>query len=171
MKSCWRLDFVMRKKYQFLKNIFDKKEIANSEHLKSLQSYYDPLVFSLKAYQVFSRHSEYPVHLDKKSMNSEYKEFVSKFMPECMTVDHLQKQIKAFKIIRWKNATSKQKAFALMYTRYIDFPVNSVKEKKIASPCFLETFRIIFSMVTRSYTILTQLEKYTDTHIIFVTRP
>ena len=69
-------------------------------------------------------------------MNSEYKEFVSKFMPECMDVDHLHKRNKEFKIIRCKNVTSKQKAFELMYTRYIDFPVNSDKEKKIASPCF-----------------------------------
>ena len=69
-------------------------------------------------------------------MNSEYKEFVSKFMPECMTVDRLHKRIKEFKIIRCKNVTSKQKAFALMCTRYIDFPVNSEKEKKVASPCF-----------------------------------
>ena len=68
-----------------MKNNFDKKEIANSEHLKSLKSYYDALVFLLKAYQVFSLHSEYLLHLDEKSMNSEYKEFVSKFMPECMT--------------------------------------------------------------------------------------
>ena len=72
-----------------MKNIFNKKEIANSEHLKSLQSYYDAIVFLLKAYQVFSRHSEYLVHLDEESMNSEYKEFFSKFMPKCMTVDHL----------------------------------------------------------------------------------
>ena len=89
VKSCSRLDFVIRKEYQFLKNIFNKKEIANSEHLKSLQSYYDAIVFLLKAYQVFSQHSEYPVHLDEESMNSKYKEFFSKFMPECMTVDHL----------------------------------------------------------------------------------
>ena len=127
---------MIRKEYQFLKNIFDKKEIANSEHLKSLENYYHALVFLLKGYQVFSRHSEYPVHLDEEFMNSEYKEFISKFMPDCMTVDHLHKQIKEFKTIRSKNATSKQKAFALMYTRYIDFPVNSDKEKKIVSPCF-----------------------------------
>ena len=151
MKSYSRLDFVMRKKYQFLKNIFNKKEIANSEHLKSLQSYYDALVFSSKAYQVFSRHSEYPVHLDKKSMNSEYKEFFSKFMAGCMTVDHLQKQIKEFKIIRCKNATSKQKVFALMYTHYIDFPVNSNKEKKIASPCF---FRDISNCCFDGYKVI-----------------
>ena len=54
MKSCSRLDFVIRKEYQFLKNIFDKKEIANSEHLKSLQSYYDALVCLMKAYQILS---------------------------------------------------------------------------------------------------------------------
>ena len=87
----------------------DKKEIANSEHLKSLESYYDALVFSLKDCQVFSRHSEYPVHLDEQSISIQYKEFVSKFMPNCTTVDHLHKQIKEFKIIRSKNVTSKQK--------------------------------------------------------------
>ena len=65
-------------------------------------------------------------------MNSEYKEFVSKFMPDCMTVDNLHKQIK---IIRSKNATSKQKAFALMYTPYIVLVISD-KEKKMVSPCF-----------------------------------
>ena len=91
LKSWSRLDFVIRKEYQFLKNIFDKKEIANSEHLKSFQSYYDALVFLLKAYEIFSRHSDYPVHLDEKSMNKEYKEFVIKFMPDCLTIEHLHK--------------------------------------------------------------------------------
>ena len=69
-------------------------------------------------------------------MNKEYKEFVTTFMPECLTTDHLHKQIKEFKVIKFKNVTSKQKAFALMYTRYIDFPDNCDKEKTIASPCF-----------------------------------
>ena len=50
MKSCSWLDFVTKKEYQFLKNIFDKKEIANLEHLKLLQSYYDALVFLLNAF-------------------------------------------------------------------------------------------------------------------------
>ena len=56
MKSCSRLDFVIRKEYQFLKNIFDKKEIANSEHLKSLQSYMTPL-FSYWRPTKFSAHT------------------------------------------------------------------------------------------------------------------
>ena len=34
MKSCSQLDFVIRKEYQFLKNIFNKKKFSNSEHLK-----------------------------------------------------------------------------------------------------------------------------------------
>ena len=118
--------------------------------MKLLQSN-DAIVFLLKAYQVFSRHSQYSIHLDEKSLNSEYKEFVSKFLPECMTVDHLHKQIKEFKIIRCKNATSKQKAFTLMYTRYIDFLVNSDKEKKIASP---SSFRDISNCLFDGYKII-----------------
>ena len=74
MKSCSWLDFVIKKEYQFLKNIFDKKEIANLEHLKLLQSYYDALVFLLNAFKKFSWHSYYPIHLDEKSMNNKYSE-------------------------------------------------------------------------------------------------
>ena len=34
-----RLDFIVRKKYQFLKTIFTEEEMANSLHLASLKSY------------------------------------------------------------------------------------------------------------------------------------
>ena len=43
-------------------------------------------------------------------------------MPECSTYEQIHKQIKDFKIIGGKEPTLKQKAFALMYSRYIDFP-------------------------------------------------
>lgn len=61
MQSCSRLDFVIRKEYQFLKNLFSENEIAQSIHLHSLESYYHALIFTLTAYKNFSSHLDYPV--------------------------------------------------------------------------------------------------------------
>ena len=45
-----RLDFVVRREYQFLKNIFTEDEISKSEHLKSLDSYYNTMKYILNVY-------------------------------------------------------------------------------------------------------------------------
>ena len=46
-RDCSRLDFVIRKEYQFLKNVVTEKEVASSKHLCSVESYYDALSFLL----------------------------------------------------------------------------------------------------------------------------
>ena len=38
-----RLDFAVRKEYQFLKNLFSENEIATSKHLSHLENYYDAM--------------------------------------------------------------------------------------------------------------------------------
>ena len=43
-------------------------------------------------------------------------------MGDCSTEDHLHNKIKEFQCYKNKSATPRQKAFALMYSRYIDFP-------------------------------------------------
>ena len=70
----------------------------------------------------FSREAEYLVTSDESTLNIEYKRFIAKYMADCSTVNHIHKQIKEFKKYRNKKATPKQKAIALMYSRYIDFP-------------------------------------------------
>ena len=50
-RECHRLDFVIRKEYQFVKNIFSQKQISESKHLNSINSYYKALTFLLKAYE------------------------------------------------------------------------------------------------------------------------
>ena len=67
--SCSRLDFVIRKKYQFLKNILSRDEIEMSRHLNSLSAYYDAMSFLLKAYEFFYRQAEYPIVLDPEKLN------------------------------------------------------------------------------------------------------
>ena len=49
-----RLDFVVRREYQFLKNIFTEDEISKSEHLKSLDSYYNTMKYILNVYIIIS---------------------------------------------------------------------------------------------------------------------
>ena len=58
-------------------------------------------------------------------------------MPECSTYEQIHKQIKDFKIIDGQKTTLKQKAFALMYSHYIDFPDDLHPNKKCSSPNFL----------------------------------
>ena len=65
-------------------------------------------------------------------------------MNDCSTEEHLQKQIKEFKIYRKKNATSRQRAFALMYSHYIDFPTRIYNEKKYALPSFFSDIGNVF---------------------------
>ena len=82
-------------------------------------------------------------------MNEEYKKFVTEYMPECSTYEQIHKQIKDFKIIGGKKPTLKQKAFALMYSRYIDFPDDLPPNKKCSSNCdisncfFFDGFKVI----------------------------
>ena len=72
-------------------------------------------------------------------------------MSDCLTVDHLHKQIQEFKILRNKNATPTQRAFSLMYSCYIDFPGDFHTEKIFVSPsffrdisnCFFDSHRVI----------------------------
>ena len=40
-RECSRLNFVIRKEYQFLKNFLPKDEIKNSSNLSSLENYYE----------------------------------------------------------------------------------------------------------------------------------
>ena len=118
-RDCTRLDFVVRKEYQFLKNTFSRDEIRKTKYLCSLQAYYNALDFLFKSYQFISRLSDYLVHFDQSTLNEEYKIFVAKFMPECKTVERLHKQIKELKVPRnLGNVTTKQRPFALMYTMY-----------------------------------------------------
>ena len=89
------------------------EEITSSNHLCILETYYEALTFIFKAYKFFSRQTEYPVNFDKSTLNVGYKRFIVEYMANCSTVDHTHKEIKEFKIYRNKNATPKQKAFAL----------------------------------------------------------
>lgn len=59
-------------------------------------------------------------------------------MSDCTTADHLYKKIKEFQLLKSQNGTSKQKAFALMYTRYINFPEENLLSQKYASSCFFK---------------------------------
>ena len=121
-RECSRLDFVIRKEYQFVKNIFSQKQISESKHLNSINSYYKALTFLLTAYEFLAMQADPSVIIDEKKLNEEYKKFVTEYMPECSTYEQVRKQIKDFKIIGGKEPTLKQKAFALIYSRYIDFP-------------------------------------------------
>ena len=73
-------------------------------------------------YKHFSSHSDYPViFVGPEKLNNKYKEFLRDYMSDCSTADHLHAKIKEFQLLKSQIDTSKQKAFALMYTTYIDF--------------------------------------------------
>ena len=102
--------------------------------------------------------ADHSVMIDEQKLNEEYKKFVTEYMSECSTYELIHKQIKDFKIIGGKEPTLKQKAFALMYRRYIDFPDDLPPNKKCSSPnffsdisnCFFDSFKVIHhSQVTR----------------------
>ena len=147
--SCSRLDFVIRKEYQFLKNILSGEEIEMSRHLNFLSAYYDAMSFLLKAYEFFYRQAEYPVALDLETLDIEYKKFLFDHVSNCENKEHLHTKIKEFKLYRNENATPKEKAFAVMYSRFIYFPDHFHNEKKIASPCFLVICLTYFSILTK----------------------
>lgn len=67
-------------------------------------------------------------------------------MSDCSTIDHIHKQIKDFKIHRNKNAAPKQKAVALMHSRYIDFLGDFETEKNLYVLFFLATLATFFSI-------------------------
>ena len=67
-------------------------------------------------------------------------------MSDCSTIDQIHKQIKDFKIHRNKNAAPKQKAVALMHSRYIDFLGDFETEKNLYVLFFLATLATFFSI-------------------------
>ena len=90
-RECSRLDFVRRKKYQFVKNIFSQKQISESKHLNSINSYYKALNFLLKAYEFLAMQAGHSVMIDEKKLNEEYKKFITEYMPECSTYEQIHK--------------------------------------------------------------------------------
>ena len=107
MEFCCRLDFFVRKEYQFLKKLFSENEIVRSIHLHSLESYYHALIFILKLYKHFSSHSDYPaIFAEPEKLNKKYKEFLRDYMSECSTADHLHTKIKEFQLLKFQNGTS-----------------------------------------------------------------
>lgn len=92
-RECSCLDFVIRREYQFLKNVLSREEIASSNHLCFLAAYYKALTFILKVHKFFSRQSKYPIVFDESTLNEEYKIFIVEYMSDCSTVGHMHKQI------------------------------------------------------------------------------
>ena len=143
-KDCSRLDYVLRKEYQFLKNVLSQKEVSKSNLLNSLSSYYAAMSFFWKAYKFFHRQAENPTVLRPKKLDNEYKKFIMDYMGDCPIEEPLHNKIKEFKIYRNKNATLRQKAFALMYSRYVDFPISVHNVKKYPSPSFFSDIAAVF---------------------------
>ena len=53
--------------------------------------------------------------MDPETLNIEHKKFIVDYMSDCENEEHLHTKIKEFKLYRNKNATPKEKAFAVMY--------------------------------------------------------
>ena len=102
-------------------------------------------------YEFLARQADNWIILDEKILNEEYKTFFKDHMPECSTYKQIHKQIQNFKILGDKKPTLKQKAFALMYSRYMDFPKDLRLSQKCSSPnffsdtsnCFFDGFKVI----------------------------
>ena len=110
-RDCSRLDSVIRKEYQFLKNVLTREEIVGSKHLCTLKLYCEALTFLFRAYKFFSRQADYPAHLEESTLSKEYKAFIVEYMRDCSVVEHIHKQIKESKICGNKNATPKKRFF------------------------------------------------------------
>ena len=93
--------------------------------------------------------ADHSVMIDEQKLNEEYKKFVTEYMSECSTYELIHKQIKDFKIIGGKEPTLKQKAFALMYRYYIDFPDDLPPIKNAPHLIFLAIYQIVFSTVSK----------------------
>ena len=92
--------------------------------------------FLLRADKFFYRQAEYSVVLNPDKLNNECKKFIMNYMGDGSTEDHLHNKIKEFQCYRNKSATPRQKTFALMYSRFIDFPETVHYVKRYASSYF-----------------------------------
>ena len=101
-----------------------------------MDSYYNAMKYILNVYNFFHRQSEYSVILaDESELSEEYKEFINRYMQDSPTVNHIHHKIKEFKL-KNKDPSNKQKALAILYTRYIDFPEGRMISKKYSSNSF-----------------------------------
>ena len=71
-------------------------------------------------------------------------------MQDCPTVNHIHDKIKKCKL-KNKDASNNQKALALLYTRYIDFPEDRMTSKKYSSNSF---FRDLANSIHDEYKII-----------------
>ena len=90
-------------------------------------------------------------------------------MPECSTYEQIHKQIKDFTIIGGKKTTLKQKAFALMYSRYIDSPDDLPPIKNAPHLIFWRYIKLLFRRFIRDTPLSRKRERYTATLTTFAT--
>ena len=103
MRESSRFDFVIRKEYQFVKNIFSQKQISKSKHLNSINSYCKALTFLLEAYEFFAMQADHSVMIDEKKLNKEYEKFVTEYMAECSTYKQIHNRLRILKLLVKKN--------------------------------------------------------------------
>ena len=114
--------------------------------------------YLLKVFQNVRYHSDHPVTFaEPEKLNSEYKDFLLTYMSDCSTSQHIHQCIKEFKLLKSQNVTSRQKVFALIYTRY-NFPKKKFYLKNMQMPpffndivnCFCDGHKVIHhSYITR----------------------
>ena len=101
-----RLDFLIRKEYLFLKNVFTEQEIKELPHLSSLPNYYDAKKLSYQSFSKFRYHSDHPVTFPiREKLSEEYKDFLLTYMSDCSTSQHIHERIKGFKLLKSQNVT------------------------------------------------------------------
>ena len=90
-----RLNFVVRREYQFLKNIFTEDEISISEHLKS-SDLYNTMKYILNVYNFFHRQTEYSViFVGKMELSEEYKKFINHYIVQLLITYIIRLRIQA----------------------------------------------------------------------------
>ena len=93
------------------------------------------------------RQADYPFHVaDKSTLCDRYSTFLERYMQDCYTPEHVHDKIKEFNL-KNKLATNKQKTFALVYTRYIDFSDNSITKKIHKQQIFLRFITLLLQRV------------------------
>ena len=149
-----RLNFIVRNKYQFLKTIFTEEKMANSLHLASLESYYSAMDHIFSVCEDMLRRQTIQFMLQ---INLLYVIGTTIFWNGiCKTVTLQSIFTKNNKEFNVKNKldTNKQNTFALVYTRNIDFPHDSITKKYASNKYFSDLsnrFSDGFSVIHRSH--------------------
>ena len=133
-------DFIIKKEYKFLRNIFSEKELMSSAAIKNLQSFHKNFCKFLQVV-VYLQNSINSIKDFSECFYDELAEFCNEFCDDCTNFIEIKEKISDVEVKR-KQATKIPKftlqLYAFVYQRIMRFPKTNFEIKTVTTVNFFE---------------------------------